>query len=231
MARDPNIPLFLWVAAAIVAHLTWGGGAEQVAEVFEERADVRRFAASVQLQLRRRFTTEIALLEEPVTALDEHEPIDEPRDVDGPPDDDDAKKIDPPKIQPPDKPEPDPVPAAERVKKEKVKPEPDMAKPKEKDEPKPEPEPEKTPEVSPEKNQAPQRVAVVQHVENKNQADNPEAEFLGDDNNRVQEQTQARVTATDQDNEKPSPGSQTRPGSSIERRARTSSPRRRSPSR
>ena len=48
MARDPNIPLFLWVAAAIVAHLTWGGGAEQVAEVFEERADVRRFAASVQ---------------------------------------------------------------------------------------------------------------------------------------------------------------------------------------
>jgi hypothetical protein len=208
MARDPNIPLFLWVAAAIVAHLTWGGGAEQVAEVFEERADVRRFAASVQLQLRRRFTTEIALLEEPATALDEHEPIDEPRDVDGPPDDDDAKKIDPPKIQPPDKPEPDPVPAAERVKKEKVKPEPDKAKPKEKDEPKPEPEPEKTPEVSPEKNQAPQRVAVVQHVENKNQADNPEAEFLGDDNNRVQEQTQARVTATDQDNEKPSPGSQ-----------------------
>jgi hypothetical protein len=209
MARDPNIPLFLWVAAAIVAHLTWGGGAEQVAEVFEERADVRRFAASVQQQLRRRFTSEIALLEEPVTELSEHELDDEPRNVDGPPDDDTAKKVDPPKIQPPDKPEPDPVPTAERAKKEKVKPEPDKAKPKdEKEKPKPEPEPEKTPELPQEKQQAPQRVAVVQHVEDKNQADNPDAEFLGDDNNRAREQTQARVTATDQDNEKPSPGSQ-----------------------
>jgi hypothetical protein len=210
MARDPNIPLFLWVAAAIVAHLTWGGGAEQVAEVFEERADVRRFAASVQQQLRRRFTSEIALLEEPSTELAQREPDDQPRAVDGPPDEDTSKKVDPPKIQPPDKPDPDPVPAADRVKKEKVKPEPEKAKPKDKVEPKSEPEkePEKTPEVPPEKNQSPQRVAVVQHVENKNQADNPEAEFLGDDNNRVQEQTQARVTATDQDNEKPSPGSQ-----------------------
>jgi hypothetical protein len=103
------------------------------------------------------------------------------------------------------------VPADEPLKKKKLEPEPEKAKPKDKDkaEPKPEPEKqEKAPEVAPEKNQAPQRVAVVQHVQDQNQADNPEAEFLGDHNNRVQEQTQARVTATDQDNEKPSPGSQ-----------------------
>jgi hypothetical protein len=212
MARDPNIPLFLWVAAAIVAHLTWGGGAEQVAEVFEERADVRRFAASVQQQLRRRFSSEISLLEEPPADVAQREPDDEPRAVDGPPDEDSAKKVEPPKDQPPDEQDPDSVPAVER-QKSKAKPVPEKAKPKEekdKVEPKPEPEPEaeKAPELPPQKNQAPQRVAVVQQVENKNQADNAEAEFLADDNNRVQEQTQARVTATDQDNAKPSPGSQ-----------------------
>jgi hypothetical protein len=209
MARDPNIPLFLWVAAAIVAHLTWGGGAEQVSEVFEERADVRRFAASVQQQLKRRFSTEIALLDDS-TIEAPSAPEDEPSDVDGPPDDDSAEKVDPPKEQPPEKqPDPDSTPAAER-EKEKVKPAPEKEKPKEKKEKdKPEPEPlQKQPEAQPEKNQAPQRVAVVQHVEDKSQADNAEAEFLADDNNRVQEQTQARITATDQDNEKPSPGSQ-----------------------
>jgi hypothetical protein len=212
MARDPNIPLFLWVAAAIVAHLVWGGGAEQVAEVFEERADVRRFAASVQEQLRRRFSTEIALLDD-TTELVPHEPRDAPPAPDAPADEHPAEKVDPAKQPLPDKPAPDDAPAPERERvKAKIKPEPEKAKAKAKDEVKPKPEPEaekpKTPEIPPEKNQAPQRVAVVQHVEDKKQADNPEAEFLGDDNNRVQEQQQARITATDQDNEKPSPGSQ-----------------------
>src|ERR1044071_4815327 len=97
MARDPNIPLFLWVAAAIVAHLTWGGGAEQVAEVFEERADVRRFAASVQQQLRRRFSTEIALLDDSVQELTEQPTEDAPRAPDAPADDQPADDVEPPK--------------------------------------------------------------------------------------------------------------------------------------
>ena len=212
MARDPNIPLFLWVAAAIVAHLTWGGGAEQVAEVFEERADVRRFAASVQNQLRRRFSTEIALIDDSAFPQDQHPPEDQPDVPDAPPDPDAAKeKVEPPKETPRDRPDPERAPEVEHDK-QKVKPEPAQAKappPKPKAEPKPEEN--KTPEPPPpqqKENRPPQRVAVVQHVENKNQADNAEAEFLADDNNRVQEQTQARITATDQDNEKPSPGSQ-----------------------
>src|SRR5688572_13073119 len=73
MAREPNIPLFLWVAAAILAHLTWGGGAEQVADVFEERADVRRFAASVQQHFRQRFSVEIALFEDDSLEVSERE--------------------------------------------------------------------------------------------------------------------------------------------------------------
>lgn len=211
MARDPNIPLFLWVAAAIVAHLFWGGGAEQVSEVFEERADMRRFAASVQQQLRRRLTTEIALLDDTAADPVQRETPDVPPVPDAPADEQPAEKVEPPKQPTPDQPTPDDVPARERDRaKAKVKPEPEKAKPKDEVKPKPEPEQEKQkpPEVPQPKSQAPQRVAVVQHVEDKNQADNPEAEFLGDDANRVQEQTQARITATDQDNEKPSPGSQ-----------------------
>jgi TonB-like protein len=213
MARDPNIPLFLWVAAAILAHLTWGGGAEQVAEVFEERADVRRFAASVHNQLRRRFSTEIALIDEASLPTDQRAPDDQPDAPDAVPDDEAAKQqVEPEeKDKPRDQPDPERAPEPERVKKHEIKP--DVAKtktpPKPKPKPEPEPEEKKTEPPPPrEENRPPQRVAVVQHVENQNQADNPEAEFLGDHNNRVQEQSQARITATDQDNDKPSPGSQ-----------------------
>lgn len=210
MARDPNIPLFLWVAAAIVAHLTWGGGAEQVAEVFEERADVRRFAASVQQHLKRRFSTEIALFEDVPAPESERSPDDTPESVSGPPDEARAK-AEPPEEQA-ELDELDPIPSrAPDAPKDKPKPEPDKKQAKaeeKKPEPEPEPKPVKPEELPQEKMQAPRRVAVVQHVEDKKQADNPDAEFLGDDNNRVQEQTQARITATDQDNAKPTPGSQ-----------------------
>ncbi|MEN9581258.1 MAG: hypothetical protein RJA70_4267 [Pseudomonadota bacterium] len=42
------------------------------------------------------------------------------------------------------------------------------------------------------------RVAVEQPIEDKNQLENPNAEFIGEHNNRVKEQTQARLTSTDQ---------------------------------
>jgi hypothetical protein len=213
MAREPNIPLFLWVAAAIVTHLTWGGGADQVAQVFEERADVRRFAASVDRQVRQRFATEISLLDDDAQP-DVERPRDETQTPSGQPDDKAAK---PPLPDPDQKKE-------ERAEPDRKAPDPDKEKqkPLPKDQPKPQqkPEPEKQkpkPPPEPEKKDVPlprpqaqiqQRVAVVQHVEDQKQADNPEAEFVGDNNNKVQEQTQAHVTATDQDNEKPTPGSQ-----------------------
>ena len=114
MARDPNIPLFLWVAAAIVTHLVWGGGAEQVADVFEERADVRRFAASVQQQLRRRFSTEIALIDDTSPELAEHDAEDTPPVPDAPADQQPADKVEPPKQPLPEQPTPDDVAAPER---------------------------------------------------------------------------------------------------------------------
>jgi hypothetical protein len=212
MAREPNIPLFLWVAAAIVTHLTWGGGAEQVAEVFEERADVRRFAASVQHQVRQRFNTEVALLDE--STLPEIEHKDEPRANAGEPDPTPADQPKPKdlkleKDKTADKLETVPE-AARKLASKDPPPKPD------KDEKKPKPEPPKKEEEKKDEQKAelpkpagdPRRVAVVQHVADDKQADNPEAEFLADQNNRVREQTQATVTATDQDNEKPTPGSQ-----------------------
>jgi hypothetical protein len=209
MAREPNIPLFLWVAAAIVTHLTWGGGAEQAAEVFEERADVRRFAASVQRHVQRRSSSEIALFEDSASSVPERQPEAAPEALDGPKDDALAEPEKPQKQeqeQPDLKPQPSPDP--ELPKDQPKQPPEKQTRPEEKQKPKPEAEEQKKPEVPREKVEIPQRVAVVQQVEDKKQADNPDAEFLGDDNNRVEEQTQARVTATDQDNAKPSPGSQ-----------------------
>jgi hypothetical protein len=211
MAREPNIPLFLWIAAAILTHLTWGGGADQVAEVFQERADLRRFATSVQNTLRQRFAVEVSLLDDSTLAENEPRP-DEPRAVVGQPDEE--------KSATPEKPEP--------VKEEQAKPEKDPkqvpdsahktpltkeeAKVAERDKPKPTPEAKdekKTPaELAQPAPEIQRRVAVVQQVEDPNQAENPEAEFLGDHNNKVREQTQSQVTATDQDNAKPTPGSQ-----------------------
>ena len=212
MAREPNIPLFLWIAAAILTHLTWGGGADQVAEVFQERTDLRRFATSVQNTLRQRFAVEVSLLDD--SDMAETEPRrDEPQAVVGQPDEEKAAT--------PEKPEP--------VKEEQAKPEknpeqvPDSERPKtpakeeakvaERDKPKPTPEAKEEEKKKPAELPQPaaeiqRRVAVVQQVEDPNQAENPEAEFLGDHNNKVREQTQSQVTATDQDNAKPTPGSQ-----------------------
>lgn len=213
MAREPNIPLFLWVAAAIVTHLTWGGGAEQVAEVFEERADVRRFAASVQHQVRQRFNTEVALLDE--STLPELEPRkDDPRAA-GQPDEAIADLPKPKDVKPEEQKAPDEPQVEPKAERKLADKEPAPAKAEDQKKPKPD-EPKKEEEKKEEQKavELPQpqgdnrRVAVVQHVQDEKQADNPEAEFLADNNNRVREQTQAQVTATDQDNEKPTPGSQ-----------------------
>jgi TonB family protein len=52
------------------------------------------------------------------------------------------------------------------------------------------------------------RISVRQHVEDKNQEDNPNAEFLADEANHTDKQTQARITSTDQNDPSPNPGMQ-----------------------
>ena len=42
MTRDSNIPLFLWIATALLAHLVWGGGASKLSRAFEETLDIKQ---------------------------------------------------------------------------------------------------------------------------------------------------------------------------------------------
>lgn len=197
MSREPHIPLFLWIATAIVAHAIWGGGAHQVAKAIEETLDIGAFAREVQRHVRQHSTAV------EVTLFDENESPS----LDLPPEQPSPAETDPNTPPPEEQPEPEVVPEKkpEEKKPEEKKPEPE----KKADEKKPEekaPEPEKTtpPEVVPLK--VPNRIAVEQHVEDKNQEDNPDAAHIAEHANRVEQETRARITSTDQNAREPSPG-------------------------
>ena len=180
--RDVQIPLFLWIATAIVAHLLAGGGIEQVAGILSDRRDLAFFAAAIQRAVHADLRpVQVAILND----------VPEPRRSD----DSTPQVSEPPKPEPP-KPEP---PKPEPPKPEPPKPEP------------PKPEKHELPDAT---KKAPSElkivhrraIAVRQHVQDPNQPDNPNAEFLGDQANHVEEQTQARITSTDQDDPNPTPG-------------------------
>ena len=48
MLREAQIPMVLWISAAMVAHMLTGGSAAHVAEVVTERAELLAFAQSVR---------------------------------------------------------------------------------------------------------------------------------------------------------------------------------------
>ncbi len=204
MLRDSQIPLFLWLATAVLLHLTWAGGTDRVVSVLEERLRLREFAVSVRKHVRAKHQTfEVSLLEGEAPTVEEEQ--------DGqaaPPDDGEPETSDTP--EEPDaltdqalprvaenKPAPDkPKPADEVTPRPLPKaPEPE-AEPKPRLEllPEPAPPPEQRVEIVP---QDQKRVAVEQDVENKMQKDNPDAKFMADEANRVAEETQARITNTE----------------------------------
>ena len=86
MTRDSNIPLFLWIATALLAHLIWGGGVNKMSRVFEETLDIKRFAVSVQRHVRASGgELEVALVDENDPALPKpEEKKDENADKDDP---------------------------------------------------------------------------------------------------------------------------------------------------
>jgi hypothetical protein len=218
MLRDAHIPLFLWIATALLVHLLGGGGASQAANWIEERIELRRFAENVRSFVKTSHSTmEVAL-------LDPTPPPDATNDVPPPPEPTAEPKEDEESPQDEDKPEPLPEP--------KKTPEP---------KPQPEPEPEKKPEEEQKKADAEKvvpkqqlvlqkKISVRQHVEDQNQKDNPDAEFLADQNNHVREQTRARITSNDQEDPNPTPGSNSsgvgeQPGDSRESRVAQSEDR------
>jgi hypothetical protein len=199
MTRDAQIPLFLWIATAVVAHAIWGGGADSVAKVIEERIEIRDFAASVRRFVRgENKPIEIALLD------DQSEP--KPPDPDAPvdadksePDKDDQKSADKDEAKP-EKPK-TPLPEPKKTSEEKKKP----AEKKPEEKPEEKKKLETLPAPEPEPAQAEKRVAVKQHA-TPNQADNPNAHFIANEANHVDEETQSRITSTDQDDPNPTPG-------------------------
>ncbi len=215
MRRDPTIPLFLWVTAAIVAHAVGGGGATEVMERIEETMDIGSFASDVRrIAKGAGRPIEVSFVEDQPApeALDHqlHSTSDE--DLDLSEDEKSPEHVHFPEEEKEKKPEtPEESKAQqEALEKEKEK-KPDLALEREK------------PKISPPVVLPNRRVAVEQHVEDKDQEDNPNAQFAGEHANRVEEETQARITATDQNNEKPSMGSQfagedKEPGNSNESR-------------
>ncbi len=198
MPRESNIPLFLWIATAVLAHLIWGGGADRAARVIEERLDIKNFALNVKRHVRlSNKPIEVAILDDttkPPRPAAEEEP--EPE---NPPEDE--KEDEKEKDKKADSRAPE-----EEKKKEPPKPLPDKEKPQELVVKK-----EKKPEESPaEKKDLPKlddrRIAVRQHVKDPKQEDNPNAAFIGDEANKVAEETQARITSTDQNDPDPTPG-------------------------
>ncbi|HET9955477.1 MAG TPA: hypothetical protein VFQ61_13280, partial [Polyangiaceae bacterium] len=217
MPRDAHIPLFLWVATALLIHLLGGNGAHRAADWMEERIELKRFVEGVRSYVRSSTDTlEVSLVEDQVTPPEPERDPQTPQDAEADPKDETTEPEEKPKTAPPKAPDP-----------KKPEPEKDTPKPEER---KPEPEPEPKPVIVEKKQPVEaqplverKQVAVRQHVEDKDQKDNPNADFISEHNNRVKEQTQSRLTSNDENDPKPTPGSNAsgvgpEPGDSRENR-------------
>lgn len=217
-SRDFQIPLALWICAALVAHFVGGGGAvvgTKVAEqVAAERASILELVHGVRREMRGDTgPVEVDVVTLPPLDLPPPPPDgladseaaadpDEKSDDKADPTTDEAKKPDDPR-KPKEKAEPkapDPKP-----------PEPGAVPPPEPKKPEPEPTPAtpvpvKPPEPPPQNDG---RIAVAQTVP-KDQEDNPEAQRIADDANNVLEETMARLRSFDQDHPDPTPGTNNR---------------------
>lgn len=179
---DTLISAMQWLCVAAVVHYMSYQGAEKVADVGLGKSELRQFAAAVRGAVH---PPDDAM---EVTFVDPMAP-------------DQAATVAPTSTEAP-KPPP-PVAKKEPPKEEKK---PEEKKPEEK-----KPEPKKLALLKPEKADEPKpppdidrRVSVRQHVEDKNQKDNPTAKLLADQANTVKEETQAKITARGQDTSKPS---------------------------
>src|SRR6266480_173155 len=59
MSRDAQIPLVLWITAAIVAHMAGGGGAATVSRVLQDKANMRAIVNSVRSTFAKNDTFEV----------------------------------------------------------------------------------------------------------------------------------------------------------------------------
>jgi TonB family protein len=173
---------FLWASVAAWLHLGLGIGAYEVGVTHDDHNALLTFAEHVG--------NEVDLRQQPteITIEDGHD-------------------LAPPIPAPPP---PEPTAKEPEKKAETPKPKDEPKKPEVKEPPKPKPPVVAKKEVAPAKPTPPppmapdKRIAVRQHVQ-PNQADNPNAHFIGDEANRVKEETVATQTSHDRDDENPTP--------------------------
>lgn len=205
MLREPAIPLFLWIAAAICLHLAGGNGGHQLVEVLEEQRSLARFARSVLRDVQHQSVVfEVDLPDDERPAEDPENP-EEPSPVAADPEPataNDRQEEAEPEPEPPEREQVPPPAATEAEKAEETerRREEEEKKPPELLVEKPPPLP---PPLAPDR-----RVAVVQNTQDKNQKDNPNARHIADEANWVEEETQARITSTTQNDQNPTPGGQ-----------------------
>lgn len=220
MKREHTIPLFLWIALALCVHAITGEGANQVSELFGERIDIRDFARDAR-GLAMRAGPEVTIDIDAPSLEEENPPEQEPEKaeaekVEKPKEPDAVALKEPPK---PEKPKDKPTPLAEKKKDIKLTEKPTPAEP---------PKAAPPPAIQPDR-----RIAVKQHAE-PNQEDNPNARFAAEEANRVEKETQAKITARDQNEKLPDPGkgptqSEGDPGNSKESRIAESEERKGEP--
>jgi TonB family protein len=182
MKRDAKTPLILWICAAICVHFVFGGGADEVGITHDDRVYLHRMASDARDRVAREEQTfDLALVDDTQKDKAQEAPAPPP-----PP----TPKPEPPKKQPP------PPKLAKNEKKPDAKKEEKKTLVVENDKSKQLPQP--PPNVD-------RRIAVRQHVQ-ADQQDNPNAHFIADDANHVDQETAAQLTSHDRDDPNPTPG-------------------------
>lgn len=178
MLRAPETPLILWICAAACAHFAFAEGGSHVATAHEDRSYLFQLGARARSAVHGEEQTFEIL------TTDEGEPSE-------PPPNEPEAEAKTERESPPEEPEP---------KKETAPPEPAKALmkvvPEEEDPLK------KLDRVDLREDD---RIAVRQHAQ-KDQPDNPDAKFIADDANTVEEETVATQTSHDEDDPNPTPG-------------------------
>jgi TonB family protein len=183
-SRDVTIPLGLWICAAICAHFVFGTGGLVVAKVHDDRSELWKLS---------RIASGLAKQGEQTFEISIGDSSEEPKQEVIPP----PPKPPEPKAQAPEAPPPDKKAEEPKKPEEKPKPKKDILLVKKQDE--------KKPLVLPEDTLKDHRIAVRQHAK-PDQQDNPNAKFIADQANHVDQETRATQTSHTQDDEHPSPG-------------------------
>jgi len=186
MSRSPEIPIVLWVCAAICAHFMMGGGTEEVSKQLRKYTDDRQYISALGTRTRERVRAteqsfEIAVVDQGVPPKE-----DEPEEPPKPPTVAE-KKPEPLEPEPPKPQDPKKVEPAKPEVKVVVKDEDPLKK------------------LDEQELKSDKRIAVKQHAKPK-QEDNPNARFIADEANKVDEEKVATQTAHDEDAENPTPG-------------------------